>query len=92
MFAKPDNWNELGPDEKIRARLDHWEDPSGIVFESPEAEAKYKERIKLFRDAYEMKGSSRVPCIPGIGGYVLRRAGISEYDALYIKKVMFSRL
>jgi len=89
MFIKSDNWNELGPDEKIQVRLDHWEDPDGVVFESPEAEAKYKERIKLFRDAYEMKNTSRVPCIPGVGDYVLRRAGISEYDALYSEESYF---
>ena len=83
MFVKPDTWNDLGPDEKIQLRLDHWVSGDGVVFESPEAEATFRERIKIFRDAIEMKNTSRVPSIPGVGDYVLRRAGISKHDALY---------
>jgi hypothetical protein len=83
MFVKPDNWSDLNLDEKIQVRLDHWVSVEGIEFESPEAEPKYRERIQLFRDAVEMKNTSRVPSVPSVGEYALKRAGLTEHDMLY---------
>jgi hypothetical protein len=47
MRKKPDNWNELTPEEKRTMRLDAWVSAEGIRFDSPEAEAKYKEQVTL---------------------------------------------
>ena len=55
MFEKPDNWNELTPEQKRSFRLDAWIRGDGIQFESDEAKAKYRERATLFRDAVELK-------------------------------------
>lgn len=84
MHGKPENWNKLTPVEKRTLRLDAWVRGDGIQFDSPEAEAKYKTRATLFRDAVELKKTpARVP-ISGLGGgYVLRRAGIPQKATLY---------
>jgi hypothetical protein len=39
MFVKPENWNQLSPEEKRKLRLDHWEKSEGLEFVSPRAEA-----------------------------------------------------
>jgi hypothetical protein len=41
MFAKPENWNQLSPEEKRKLRLDHWEKSEGLEFVSPRAEANW---------------------------------------------------
>jgi len=84
MQGKPENWNELSPDEKRRIRLDAWVRGDGISFESDEAKEKYRERVTLFRDAVELKKvPSRVP-ITGLGGaFALRREGINQKATMY---------
>ena len=44
MFVRPENWNELSPLERRKARLDAWQF-APVAFASPEAEARYKEKI-----------------------------------------------
>lgn len=88
MFEKPDNWNNMGPDEKIKARLDFWESMDGIAFENHEAEEKYREKVHLYREAVCMTNTSRVPSIPLVGDYVIKRAGLKPYDALYEPKAI----
>src|SRR4030042_3013082 len=84
MRKKPDNWNELTPQEKRTMRLDAWVSAEGIQFVSSEAEAKYKELVTLFRDAVEMKKApARVPLCILAGGYILKRAGIPFKATLY---------
>jgi uroporphyrinogen-III decarboxylase len=84
MPEKPENWNELTPEEKRRLRLDAWVRGDGIQFDSPEAEAKYKERATLFRDAVELKKPpARVPITGLGGGYVLRRVGLPQKATMY---------
>ena len=83
MFIKPDNWNELNPDEKKTLRLDYWEAAADVAFDGPEEEQAYKNRLKILRDAVELNKGSRVPSIPVIGRYVIHRSGITGLDALY---------
>ena len=64
MIGKPENWNELTPDEKRTLRLDALIRGDGIQFDSPEAEANYKERATLFRDAVELKKTPVVKPAP----------------------------
>ena len=45
MFTRPDNWAEMSPLERRKARLDAWQN-APVQFVSPEAEAGYKERIE----------------------------------------------
>lgn len=84
MIPKPDNWNELTPEEKRTMRLDAWVSGEGIQFDSPEAEAKYKELATLFRDAVELKKApARTPASAHAGGYALKRAGIPFKATMY---------
>lgn len=83
MFVKPGNWDELTSEEKRKRRLDHWVNVEGIKFESPEAETTYKARIARLRATVEVKVPDRVPSTPSVGGYALKRAGLSSWDTLY---------
>jgi uroporphyrinogen-III decarboxylase len=83
MVEKPANWNSLTPEEKRKFRLDAWVRGDGILFESPDAKAKYHERARRFRAALEMKTADRIP-IAGLGGaFVYRRAGIPQKATMY---------
>ena len=53
MFTRPDNWNEMSPLERRKARLDAWQN-APVEFASPEAETNYKERIGRLRKIYDM--------------------------------------
>jgi len=83
MFIKPENWEKLSPEERRELRLDYWEGGSWINFKGPDAESEYRKKVKVLRDAVEMKGSSRVPTVPMMGGYLFKRAGLSGREALY---------
>ena len=58
MFTRPDNWNEMSPLERRKARLDAWQN-APVQFESPEAETNYKERIERLRKIYDMEPHDR---------------------------------
>jgi len=83
MFKKPENWGKLSPEERRTIRLDYWESGEWINFNNPEAAEEYKTKVRLLRDAVAMRRGSRVPVTPTIGGYLLKRAGLSGRDALY---------
>jgi len=84
MPGKPENWDELTPEEKRTLRLDAWVRGDGIKFDNSEAEAKYNERATLLRDAVELKKPpARVPIADMGGGYALRRVGIPQKAAMY---------
>jgi hypothetical protein len=84
MFTRPDNWNELSPLERRKARLDAWQN-APVEFVSPEAEANYKERIERLRKIYDMKPHDRPLADPFMGAneYVVRRKGIQGKDVVY---------
>jgi hypothetical protein len=84
MFIRPDNWNELSPLERRKARLDHWQNKPA-EFVSPEAEASYKERIERLRKIYDMEPHDRPIADPFMGAneYVVRRKGIIGKDIIY---------
>lgn len=84
MFVRPDNWNQMSPLERRKARLDSWQN-APVQFASPEAEAKYKERIGRLRKIYEMEPHDRPIADPFMGAneYVLRRKGIIGKDIVY---------
>jgi hypothetical protein len=77
MFKKPENWGKLPPEERRTIRLDYWESGEWIDFKGTEAAQQYKTKVRILRDAVELKKGSRVPVVPTIGGYLLKRAGLS---------------
>jgi hypothetical protein len=91
MFTKPENWNRLSPEERRKLRLDHWEESKGLQFISPEAEAKYRERIHRLRMAYDLATPDRIiaDMSMGAGEYALRRRGLIGRDILYNHELLF---
>lgn len=83
MFIKPENWDKLTPEERRDIRLDYWESGEWIDFDGSKAAEEYKYKVRLLRDAVEMKKGARAPVVPTIAGYLLKRAGLSGRDALY---------
>lgn len=83
MFEKSENWDKMTPEERRSIRLDYWESGEWIEFESPEAAEEYKKKVRLLRDAVEMKKGERAPVVPTIAGFLLKRAGLTGRDALY---------
>jgi len=84
MFTRPDNWNEMSPLERRKARLDAWQN-APVQFVSPEAEASYKERITRLRKAYDMEHPDRIVAdvSMGAGEFALRRKGLTGKDMVY---------
>ena len=84
MFTRPDNWNQMSPLERRKARLDAWQN-APVPFASPEAEANYKERITRLRKIYDMEPHDRPVADPFMGAneYVVRRKGIQGKDIVY---------
>ena len=84
MFTRPDNWNQMSPLERRKARLDAWQN-APVQFASPEAEAQYKERIERVRKIYDMEPHDRpiADLFLGVNEYVVRRKGIQGKDMVY---------
>ena len=84
MFTRPDNWNQMSPLERRKARLDAWQN-APVPFASPEAEANYKERIERLRKIYDMEPHDRpiADLFLGVNEYVVRRKGIQGKDMVY---------
>ena len=84
MFEKPENWKELTPREKLARRMDSLVEGKHIQFVRPEAEAAYKERATLIRDALELeKVPARVPVFCSVSEYAIKRAGFTARDSMY---------
>lgn len=84
MFTRPDNWNQMSPLERRKARLDAWQN-APVPFVSPEAEANYKVRIDRLRKIYDMEPHDRPVADPFMGAneYIVRRKGINGKDMVY---------
>ena len=83
-FSRPENWSKLTADGRIKCRLDRWEQGVDIAFKSPEAKVAYQQRVRVLRDAIELKNpQKRVPAIPIIGMHLTKRAGLTTIDVLH---------
>ena len=76
-------WKEMSSDERLAQRLDAYVNMPCFEFASPEAEAKYRERATIIRDAFEMKVPARVPVFPSEGFFPALHAGLTMKEALY---------
>ena len=79
-------WIDMAPDaeEKQELQFQAWLSAKNIDFINPEAEAKYKERVTLIKDAIQMqKRPRRIPVCPSAGHFPIQHAGISWQDAMY---------
>lgn len=84
MFTRPDNWKDMSPMERRKARLDNWQNKP-VEFMSPEAEAGYKERIDRLRKTYDLEAHDRpvVDTFMGANEYAVRRKGLIGKDIVY---------
>lgn len=81
-----ERWQEIGPDayRKQETWLNNWVKGDHIEFESPEAEARYRETATLFKDAIQLKKiPSRVPLDPSLGSFPMEYSGVSPYRTMY---------
>ncbi|MFA5903427.1 MAG: uroporphyrinogen decarboxylase family protein, partial [Desulfobacula sp.] len=85
-------WTVFADDaaKKQEALFDIWLSPK-ITFESPEAEALYKERVTLYKDAIQMRVPKRVPVAPSAGSFPIEYSGIDWHAAMYdYKKLSYA--
>jgi len=69
---------------KQEDRFEIWLSAENISFITPEAEARYKERVTFYRDAIQMrKAPERIPVCPAAGSFPIEYSGISWYEAMY---------
>lgn len=81
-----ERWIHVSEDaaEKQAQLFETWLLAENIPFVSPEAEALYKERVTLYRDAIQMKKiPERILVCPSAGSFPIEYAGISWYEAMY---------
>jgi hypothetical protein len=81
-----ERWIEAASDadEKQEAQFETWLAGKNIPFVSSEAEAAYKVRVTLLKDAIQLeKTPRRIPICPSAGFFPVQYAGISMYDAMY---------
>ena len=79
-------WMTLTPgsDEKQEKWFENWIAGNDIPFQDHEAEAGYRERAEMIRDAVRMQTiPKRVPVSPSTGYFPLEYAGVSHYEMMY---------
>jgi len=75
--------------EKQEAQFQIWLAAENISFLNSEAEAAYKKRVTLYKNAIQMeKMPKRIPVCPSAGSFPIEYAGISWYEAMYDYKKM----
>jgi len=77
------DWKTMAAEERLAQRLDGFVNMPGFQFASPEAEALYRERATIIRDAFELKVPARVPVFPSEGFFPILDAGMSMKEMMY---------
>ncbi|MEJ2100208.1 MAG: uroporphyrinogen decarboxylase family protein [Desulfobacterales bacterium] len=71
-------------DQKQEKQFEVWLEGKGIPFEGAEAEAAYRTRVSLMKEAIQLKKTpQRIPICPSAGFFPIQYAGVSMYDAMY---------
>ncbi|MGD8522137.1 MAG: uroporphyrinogen decarboxylase family protein [Desulfobacterales bacterium] len=71
-------------DEKQEQQFAIWLAGDGIPFADAEAEAAYRERVSLIKDAIQLSQKpNRIPVCPSAGFFPIQYGGITMYDAMY---------
>jgi uroporphyrinogen-III decarboxylase len=81
---RPENWQQLTPEEKRNMRL-KWlaESAGGIKFVNKEAEKNFKTKLKRLINVYRVMEPDRVPVTVTVGVVPLTEAGIDYHTAIY---------
>ena len=75
--------SDLTWEEKREQRFQHWLSPPGVVFDSPAAEARYKDKVNRFIQAITLQESDRVPVILPVSNYPAYYAGYTLHDVMH---------
>jgi hypothetical protein len=81
-----DRFLEISPEaeKKQEERFNIWLKGEGIPFADERAQAAYRERVTLLKDAIQLKHRpSRIPVCPSAGFFPMQYAGVTMYDAMY---------
>lgn len=81
-----ERWLESSPDAegKRQQNFESWLMAENFPFADGDAESKYKQRVRLLKDAIELeKVPERVPVCPSPGHFPIEYAGISWQEAMY---------
>ncbi len=71
-------------EKKQEERFRIWLTGEGIPFTNANAEAAYRNRVTLMKDAIQLKKTpDRIPVCPSAGFFPMQYAGITMYDAMY---------
>ncbi len=71
-------------DRKQAAQFEKWVTAEGVPFEDAEAQADYRERVTLIKDAIQLRRTpGRVPVCPSAGFFPIEYAGASMHAAMY---------
>jgi len=77
---------EISPEAEKRReeRFNIWLKGEGIPFAGERAQAAYRERVTLLKDAIQLKHRpARIPVCPSAGFFPMQYAGVTMYDAMY---------
>ncbi len=77
------NWSELSWEEKREERFKKWLDAPGVDFISPEAEKKYRERVKRYIKVFKLEEPDRVPVNLPAGYLPASYGGYSMKEVMY---------
>jgi hypothetical protein len=83
VFQKPQNWADLTWQQKRDARLKSWINPTGVKFNSKQAQAEYKARATRLAKAARLEIPDRVPCMIPTGWFPAMNADITLKEAMY---------
>ncbi len=81
-----DRFLEISPEAEKRQeeRFAIWLKGEGIPFADAGAEAAYRERVTLLKEAIQLRHRpARIPVCPSAGFFPMQYAGITMYDAMY---------
>ncbi|MEK7354275.1 MAG: uroporphyrinogen decarboxylase family protein [Chloroflexota bacterium] len=77
-------WERLSPDAKLERRFAAWLAAPGVQFATPQAKADYQSRVTNVIDALQLKKTpSRIPVLPGLGGFAEAYCGYTTYDVMH---------
>jgi hypothetical protein len=82
-LKRPENWDELSPEQKREQRFNWLADSAGgIKFVSAEAEKNYRTKLQRLINVYQVKEPDRVPVTVSTGVAPLYACGVDYHTAI----------
>lgn len=83
MTESNKQWRDLSWEEKREQRFQRWLFPPDAVFDGPEAETRYREKVTRFIQAITLQESDRVPVLLPASNYPAYYSGYTLYDIMH---------